>query len=136
MSFGATLGDAAPPQDERDRQQLVAALQAAHQRDHDLVLDLQNAHALIAEGRRALETQTQLLQTRTIERDHFKQDGHLWALCLAHLVRQDSLELLSLDADAVNACEGLMLSAKVENGYVNITVNERPAASEEGGGPA
>lgn len=130
VSLALTFGDVAAPApaaDENDRAQLIVALQEAHRRDHELV---QTAARL----QHIVEQQANMLQTRTIERDHFAQDGHLWALCLAWLVKQEVDEELALPSDDVNAMEGLMLSANVNDGYVRITVNERPAASEEGGG--
>lgn len=131
VSLALTFGDVQPPgpteAEKLDRAQLIAALQEAHRRDHELVGN-------IGQLQQALGEQNELLRTRTIERDHFAQDGHLWALCLAYLAKQEPDERLELPSDEVNAMEGLMLSANVDEGLVYIVVNERPAASAEGGG--
>lgn len=138
VSLALTFGDVDPPAetvaDTHDRDQLIKALQAAHARDHDLVQQLEHAARALAEGRAALERSNELLRTRTIERDHYAQDGHLWALCLAYLAKQEPDEQLELPSDDVNLMEGLMLSANVEGGLLYIVVNDRPHASEEGGG--
>lgn len=130
VSLALTFGDVTPPAptvDQNDRAQLIVALQEAHRRDHELV-------QTIGRLQNVIDQQASSLQTRTIERDHFRQDGHLWALCLAYLAKEEPDERLELPSDAVNAMEGLMLSADVEDGLVYIVVKDRPAASAEGGG--
>lgn len=108
-----------------DNPQLLAALEAEQARNHALVEHIGKIES-------ALNEQNEWLRTRTIERDHAREDGHLWSLCLAYLVDQEGDDQLGLPADDVNAMTGRMLDAKVEHGYVFLRITDRPAASEEG----
>lgn len=104
--------------DERDR--LIHALQEATEtRDR---------------FERQLAAQTDLLRTRTVERDHFVKDSLLWGCVLAYLIDQEIDAELQLPADAVNAMQGAMLNANVDDGTLRIVIQERPGRSEEAGG--
>lgn len=107
-----------------DRGQLLAALEAAHARDHDLTTEIEQL-------KRVMQALDATLATRTVERDHFKEDSLLWSLVVAKIVDEQDGELVML-RDEINGYMGRMLEAKVEDGWLHVTLAERPGASPEG----
>jgi hypothetical protein len=103
--------------DGLDRAQLLSALEEAHRTHHDAV--------------EANKRANDLLRERTIERDHFKDDSLLWSLIVAKFVDDEGGEL-TVRRDEINAYMGQMLEAKGEDGWVHVTLEPRPRASEEG----
>jgi hypothetical protein len=97
-----------------DRARLLAALEEAHRVHHE-----------------AVELNKQIndrLRERTIERDHFKEDSLLWSLVVARFVDDEGGELV-VRRDEINAYMGRMLEAKVEDGWLHVTLAERPERS-------
>lgn len=104
--------------DGYDRAQLLAALQAAHERDHRLVEQAKQANDLLRE--------------RTIERDHYREDSLLWGLVVAWYVDSTEGGELVVQKRDVDAYQGKMVSGEVsEDGWLTISVSDRPERSDE-----